>query len=128
MKKEELKNKLSELNLEIEKKKEQKKKITKQLSIIKEAGKKRVHCLCRTRISKNGKCKFESLCNARLLSYKGESEKHSIYFSDFKNASFYESKVTCRICKRNMRPYAYKCRECDCEFDNKKRNRMRQLW
>lgn len=51
---------------------------------------------------------FETVCGYRLIIDKGV----------IKNASYYESSVTCPKCKINMRPYGGKCRKCGVEFDN----------
>ena len=92
-------------------------RLTKTKTTIK-VTKKVKHCLCRT--GEYPRARFETLCGAKLIPLKSNSKNNNFYFDEFKNATFYESKISCKICKKNIRPYAGKCRKCDCVFDHRK--------
>lgn len=61
-----------------------------------------IHCLHRVSGSyPNINVRFKTSCGAKPI--RDKADKEVLYFRKFKNASFYESEVTCPKCKANLR-------------------------
>ena len=65
--------------------------------------KKEIHSLVRVRGSDHPDAAgFKTRCGVRLIPYASELKKYA-YFREFDNASFYESEITCKKCKKKIR-------------------------